>query len=495
MPPSRRPARVLAYLRVSGAEQGRSGTSLEAQRDEIGRYCAAAGLPSPAFFTEVESGSAERTEARTEQLRLQSEARAGDVVLVCAVDRWSRDIVHAVSSVRALVARGIAWRSIRESIDASMPHGDSTLGIMSWTADQERRRIRDRTVGRRLELKASGVYIDPVVPLGYVRAPGDRRGRSIVVDPETAEHVRQAFALSASGRSLAEIAAVLPVPASRASWDKEGIQRLLRNRVYLGEVQATPGVWVAGQHPAIVPRELWERAHEGLAARRLGGRRHSGESRTASWILRTRARCGACGAKMSAGYRNGGRPKDGYLDYYVCARRIRPAGARCEAPYVRQDAAERDAAALVEARLVELRHELARARGPVAPAPCTRTDHAPAIEALAKRRARVLDMAERGQIDPAETARRLAKIDGERGKLATATAAEERAEEDARAAADPARRRSLLANVRALRAAWAAMPPAGRRRVVELLCDRAELRAGEAPRMVWRPVEALLAGR
>jgi hypothetical protein len=84
-----------------GQEQGRSGTSLEAQRDEIARWARANDHPAPAFYSEIESGSAARTEARVELARLTSEARPGDVVVVCAVDRWSRDIVHAVASVRA----------------------------------------------------------------------------------------------------------------------------------------------------------------------------------------------------------------------------------------------------------------------------------------------------------------------------------------------------------------------------------------------------------
>jgi len=104
-------ARVLAYLRVSGQEQGRSGTSLEAQRDEIARWARANEHASPAFFSEIESGSAARTEARAELARLTAEARPGAIVVVCAVDRWSRDIVHAVASVRALVAGSGLFRT------------------------------------------------------------------------------------------------------------------------------------------------------------------------------------------------------------------------------------------------------------------------------------------------------------------------------------------------------------------------------------------------
>lgn len=58
------PRRVFGYCRVSSAGQEKSGTSLEGQRDEITRWCAAQGYPPPTLAVEVESGSAEKIERR-----------------------------------------------------------------------------------------------------------------------------------------------------------------------------------------------------------------------------------------------------------------------------------------------------------------------------------------------------------------------------------------------------------------------------------------------
>src|SRR5688572_23275956 len=107
-----RPARVLAYVRVSGAEQGRTGTSLAGQREEISRYCAIRGYPAPTFRVEVESAAAAKIERRDELRSLIIDTHAGDLVVVSKVDRWSRDIVYCVKSVRELVARGVGWHSI-----------------------------------------------------------------------------------------------------------------------------------------------------------------------------------------------------------------------------------------------------------------------------------------------------------------------------------------------------------------------------------------------
>jgi hypothetical protein len=263
--------------------------------------------------------------------------------------------------------------------------------------------------------------------------------------------------------------------------------------VYLGEVQARPGVWIPAKHPALILGQTFDAAQKGLQDRRIGGRPGSAESRTASWILRTRARCGLCGAKMSSVYSPGTRAGREQLYYYGCARRLAgPPAARCKSRYVRVDVAEEAAAASIVERLIALRRVLAK-RAPSEPRTAERADRGGELAALAKRRARVLDAYEREAIGPDELQKRLTKIDAERTKIEASIAEESRAEEQTRRAADPARRRELLRRSRARRA-WCEATPAERRRIVELLCERAELRTGEPPVMRWRSVEELIGG-
>src|SRR5689334_11911699 len=137
--PSRLPTTVRSYIRVSTPGQETSGTSLEGQEQAHRRYCAAQGLPAPTLYIEVESASDLAIEKRDEQLRLQREARPGDLVLVTVVDRWSRDVPHAVSTVRALVKLKIGFRAFEEGIDASTPEGDERLTWRAMIAEQELR--------------------------------------------------------------------------------------------------------------------------------------------------------------------------------------------------------------------------------------------------------------------------------------------------------------------------------------------------------------------
>ena len=271
-----RPRRVFAYVRVSSDEQERSGTSLASQEDEARRYAQHRGWPAPVVRREVESGSAERVEHRTEYQRLLRELEQGDVVLVSRVDRWGRDLVHVVASVRELVARGVTWISIGDSLDASTAHGMTTLGMMAWAADTERSRIRERTVGTKRKLRDAGCWPEGKAPRGYLRDPSTRR---LVVDPPAAELVASVFASVIAGESLASIVARLRANGHRWA-DKKGIGRMLHARWYLGETRRTDGSWKPS-HPPIVDLDTWHRAHRALESRRNGGRHASAEPQQA----------------------------------------------------------------------------------------------------------------------------------------------------------------------------------------------------------------------
>ncbi|HSN97174.1 MAG TPA: recombinase family protein, partial [Candidatus Nanopelagicales bacterium] len=151
--------RTLAYRRVSTREQGLAGTSLDAQKTEIQRYCAAHGLPEPVDHVEVESGGEESEEKRSEVMRLLSSVRSGDAVIVSKIDRFSRDMVFIVKHVRAIRKRGACFISVAEAFDSRRPESEMMLGAWAMAADMERRRIQERTQGPRKLLRAQGMYV------------------------------------------------------------------------------------------------------------------------------------------------------------------------------------------------------------------------------------------------------------------------------------------------------------------------------------------------
>jgi DNA invertase Pin-like site-specific DNA recombinase len=101
------------------------------------------------------------TGAHAERPQLQRLLRAvtqGDVVLVAAVDRLSRDTTDLLVIARDLEKAGAGLRLIAEPlIDTTSDFKELTLAIFGIAAKLERRRIIDRTARGRADAKAKGV--------------------------------------------------------------------------------------------------------------------------------------------------------------------------------------------------------------------------------------------------------------------------------------------------------------------------------------------------
>ncbi len=101
------------------------------------------------------------TGAHAERPQLQTLLRTvtqGDVVLVVAVDRLSRDTTDLLVIARDLEKAGAGLRSIAEPlIDTTSDFKELILAIFGIAAKLERRRIIDRTARGRADAKAKGV--------------------------------------------------------------------------------------------------------------------------------------------------------------------------------------------------------------------------------------------------------------------------------------------------------------------------------------------------
>src|SRR5690606_24740928 len=112
-----------------------------------------------------------------------------------------------------------------------------------------------------------------VPPLGY-----DVDNRLLVINETEATVVRRIFEEMLTIGSPTQIAARLTaegittkawttkegVTRSGTRIDKKYLHKLLRNRIYLGEL-SHKGSWYPGAHAAIIDPELWERVHAVLA--------------------------------------------------------------------------------------------------------------------------------------------------------------------------------------------------------------------------------------
>ncbi len=470
--------RVLGYARVSSIEQA-LGTSLRDQQDAITAFAKGRGLKVHRFYVEAESGTRERQERRTQMLALHADVRDGDLVLCSKLDRWSRDTEHTLRSVREILEKGASFFAIDDSCDPSTRDGYMMMTMRAMMAREEHARIKDRLVGTRMLLRNAGMYVEGLVPPGYVRSlPRGAKGPEknvLLVEPEGAKTVRRVYAMCIAGKSLREIGDVVELK-------KGTVFKILRSRIYLGQVQNSAGEWIKGRHEALVDADTFQRARRALAVRNLAAKpllakAPGAPAETSKWILRDVARC-PCGARMSASY--GRQPGPNRLHYYRCPK-------MCGRPVVPVPDVEAAAEPLIVARLLEIRDELARApKAEPAPQPIDTTAKR---AKLAARRDRFVEQHAEGMIDTPTLRTKLAAVDDALQLLD----AEEGATRRPKPLSDPKARRAALRGADALRARWARARPEIRRQIVNALAVEVRVEKGADPIAVWLDPEALSA--
>jgi DNA invertase Pin-like site-specific DNA recombinase len=129
---------LVGYARVSTVEQ-----NLHLQQDAL----TAAGCKK--MFQDTLSGVREDRPGLDAVLDY---LRPGDTLVVWKLDRLGRSLPHLIETVRALEARGIGFKSLRENIDTTTSGGKLVFHIFAALAEFERTLIRERT---RAGLKAA----------------------------------------------------------------------------------------------------------------------------------------------------------------------------------------------------------------------------------------------------------------------------------------------------------------------------------------------------
>lgn len=214
--------RVLGYVRVSTAEQGVSGLSLEGQRKAIRMEAKRRGWELIDVYADV--ASARSRNGRIQLGHALEELREGraDALLATKVDRIARSMLDFATIANDADRQGWALVLAESGFDMSTPYGKAMAGMASVFAELEADLISERTRSAMAVAKAKATKAGtPRKPdWSKVTSSGRPIGRPRLIDANLTRRIKR---LRQTGQSFEAIAATLtaeglPTPTGGPVW-------------------------------------------------------------------------------------------------------------------------------------------------------------------------------------------------------------------------------------------------------------------------------------
>eukprot|EP01037_Dinobryon_pediforme_P002741 gene2741-2780_t len=204
---------LIAYLRVSTGQQGKSGLGIEAQREAVARFAQAEGCEIVAEYVEIETGKGSDAVDRRPKLAeaLAKARRLKGAVVVAKLDRLSRDVAF----ISGLMAQRVPFivAELGAGVDPFMIH------IYAALAEKERNLIASRTRDALAQLKAGGKELGNRTNLAEAATKG-AMANGAAADAFAANVLPVVRQIEASGvvgsRAIAEALNARGIPTARA---------------------------------------------------------------------------------------------------------------------------------------------------------------------------------------------------------------------------------------------------------------------------------------
>ncbi|MBM6976587.1 recombinase family protein [Intestinimonas butyriciproducens] len=257
-----------------------------------------------------------------------------DLILTKSLSRFARNTVDCLETVRMLKARGIGVIFEKENINTLTESSEFLITLFSGFAQAESESLSANIqLGIRMAMKDGKVNFHYRSMLGYQRGMD---GKPEIV-PEEAEVVRRIYRRYLEGCSEGQIQkeltqAGIATAKGVKAWSHQVVHSILTNEKYAGDalLQKTfttdcisktvkkntgelPQYYIKDNHPAIIPRDIYQRVQEEMARRtskrkilQKSGKTEQGKY-SAKYALSERLVCGECGSpyKRCTWARNG----------------------------------------------------------------------------------------------------------------------------------------------------------------------------------------------
>ncbi len=325
--------KCIIYLRVSTKEQAQTndkeGYSIAAQRKACVAYVRNEGWELIDEY--VDRGESARSIHRPQLREMLSHIQKEkdiDAVVVHKLDRFSRNVEDHVTIKAILKRANCQLVSVVEKIEDTA-QGRFMEGIYAAMAQFYSDNLGAEVTKGMLEKVKQGGWPHQA-PLGYKNVrEGTRNIAIVVLDPDTAPYVKQAFELYATGNySLDDIRDFFFDKGVRNRNGTPGplaldtIRNIFNNPFFYGTIRYR-GAEYPGEHKPLISRQLWEKVQVQLDDRRAGVRQ-----RKHPHYLKGSLYCGECGGRLSFQLAKGKYP------YFFCLNKQKSKNRDCQSKYV-----------------------------------------------------------------------------------------------------------------------------------------------------------------
>lgn len=208
-----RPLRVVGYIRVSTEEQGANGYGLDAQRDEIERYCEVRGYHLVTVTSDVVSTRKIDEMYGRAVVVAGIQANIADALVVRAFDRITRSTLDGAQLLDQAKRQG--WHILGiDGTDTRDKGQRMTNRVRMIMAEEERDKISERTKEGLARARRNGVQL----------------GRPSKIAPTLARRIvrmRKTEGLSAQKIAAHLTAKKVPAPGGGATWHHSTVRSVL----------------------------------------------------------------------------------------------------------------------------------------------------------------------------------------------------------------------------------------------------------------------------
>ena len=337
---------VALYLRYSNSNQ--SDQSIEGQLRDCRLYCKQNHYRITAIYID-RATTARNVEKRVHLMEMIADSAKQDwqYVIVWKLDRFARNRNDSAVMKMRLRKNGVKVLSATEHLTDS-PESIILESVLEGMAEFFSAELSQKVTRGMRESALKCQSVGGQIPLGY-----KLEDHKLVIDPDTAPIVKEAFELYAGGESIANIARKFNAAGYRTSKGREfgrsSFKAMFHNVRYVG-MYTYRDIQIEGGVPAIVDQELFDAVQRRVRSVKAAPGRGNAK---VDYLLSGKLWCGHCGSPMNGECGTSRRSKVYY--YYKCRKQKRD--RTCKKRSLRKDWIEeivaRDALTLLTDSVIE----------------------------------------------------------------------------------------------------------------------------------------------